>query len=67
MYTLTHIYTSIYQIKQSIIRVSKLFLFVFFFFKKNTGMLRLRDLDFDLELFFVEPIHIRVPYLRTKF
>ena len=44
-----------------------LILFLMFFSLKNTSMLRSRDLDFDLVLYFLnQPIHIRVLWLLTK-
>ena len=46
MYMLTHIYTSIHQIKQYVLLTYGDFLV------KNAWMLRSRDLDFDLELKF---------------
>ena len=62
MYTLTHIYTSIYQIKQSL-----LLSYVFCYLKKtqeNVEMLRLRDLDFDRKLQFLSntycDIHVHI-------
>ena len=66
MYTWTYIYTSIYQIKQSVLLG---YVFIVFFLKNTTLMQRSRAPDFDLELLFLRNpyMQLHVLYLYTKF